>query len=184
MNVLICWKKNLNIVSEVCVNDNTADGRGSFAVREWWGRWERRVSDAGEVGLTGLMHRSRGRGRSVWRGREEWDGVREREKCLPSTSSESLLPQIDCWQLCERRETAIMHILQPHYINRLEYKCSFSIHPIPSVCSVVSVDVWADCQLDLILCYPIEKSHFIVVSGYLVCVCVCKSHVTDNAGLH
>lgn len=77
-----------------------------------------------------------------------------------------------------------MHILQPHYVNRLEYKCSFSIHPIPSVCSVVSVDVWAECQLDLILCYPIEKSHFIVVSGYLVCVCVCKSHVTDNAGLH
>ncbi len=66
-----------------------------------------------------------------------------------------------------------MHILQPHYINRLEYKCSFSIHPIPSVCSVMSVDVRGDCQLDLILCYPIEKSHFIVVSGWISCVCLC-----------
>jgi len=68
------------------------------------------------------------------------------EKCHP-TSSESLLLQIDCWQLGKRRETAIMHILQPYNVNRLEYKCSFSIHPIPSVCSVVSVDVRADCQL-------------------------------------
>lgn len=134
------------------------------AARKWRGRWERRVSDGGEVGLTGLMHRSRGRRRSVWRGKE-------REKCRP-TSSESLLLQIDCWQLGERRETAIMHILQPHYVNRLEYKCSFSIHPIPSVCSVVSVDVRADCQLDLILCYPIERSHFIIVSGWISCVCV------------
>lgn len=160
------------------------------AAREWRGGWERRVSDGGEVGLTGLMHRSCGRRRSVWRGREKgmgWDGVgegeREREKCHP-TSSESLLLQIDCWQLGERRETAIMHILQPHYVNRSEYKCSFSINPIPSVCSVVSVNVRADCQLDLMLCCPVEKSHFIIVSGWILCVCVClmnlKPHVTDN----
>lgn len=111
-----------------------ADGIGSFASlckilsvenTVWRGRWELWVRDEGEVELTEhSWHMALWCTGAVAEGGMWWkcvcegerDGVGERSCILP----QSLLLQIDSLQLGRRRDTAIMHILQSHYVNRFE----------------------------------------------------------------
>lgn len=102
-----CWQKTENEEEDESSRLGMKKRWSSQNTRDTW------PSDAQELWLR------EGCDESVCEG--ESDGVGERSFILP----QSLLLQIDCLQLGRSRETAIMHILQRHYVNRFEHLLFF-----------------------------------------------------------